>query len=498
MPKRTAIIDLGSRSFTLLIFERSSRFGFTPLREVKTVANVGARLNSDHELPLKDMHELSAIIASFAEIIKSLKVRKTLCIATSAIRDAQNSGEFKSLIAKKTGINIKGIRGELEGKLGAIAAINLLPQYDFVTMDIGGSSTELSLVKNKKIVDCISLNIGTVRLKKMFANQEVGHDEDELATYDYDAATKHIQAITEQIPAHFLGYPLISIGGRARAVCKIIMPKRYLIPVVHGYEFSATELTAIYDKIMRSSRKQILHMNISADRANDISMGVSIFAQITKQLQVSRIITSGVGVREGYFLKDMLRSSNGLFPSNFHIGIRSLEDRFIRDEKLLLSRKKSLTKLFEVLKPIHKIDDQYKKYLLYAISIFQSGLRFNTHKTNEFSSYLVTNSTIYNLSHQERMILFWLIKYSSKKLLKESDYQSKNHQPLEYSEIYWLSFIHMLVVNLIFCNTKEFAFALRGNVLEITEKQKKSSLIIEQMQMQKIDIPSEIQIQINE
>ena len=496
MPKRTAIIDLGSRSFTLLIFERSSRFGFTPLREVKTVANVGARLNSNNELPLKDIHELAAIIASFAEIIKSLKARKTLCIATSAIRDAKNSGEFKNIIAKKTGINIKVISGELEAKLGAIAAINLLPEHDFVTMDIGGASTELSLVKDKKIVDCISLNIGTVRLKKMFTSE--AEISEETGIYDDEEATKHIQAATEQIPAHFLGYPLISIGGSARAVCKIIMPKRYLIPVVHGYEFDVDELTAIYEKIMRSSRKQILHMNISSDRANDITMGMSIFYQIAKQLDISRIITSGVGVREGYFLKDMLRSSNGLFPSNFHIGIRSLEDRFIRDEKLLLNRKKSLTKLFEVLKPIHKIDDKYKKYLLYAISIFQSGLRFNTHKTNEFSSYLVTNSTIYNLSHQERMILFWLIKYSSKKLIKESDYKSKNHQPIEYDEIYWLSFIHMLVINLIFCNTKEFAFSLQGNILEITEKNKNSSLVIEQMQVQKIDIPSEIVTQIKD
>ena len=104
-------------------------------------------------------------------ISNALKSRKIMCVATSALRDAPNSKVFISKVKRELGLNIKVIDGEKEAYYGGVAASNLLHDDTFVTVDIGGGSTEFSFVKNGKIEKSISLDIGTVRIKELYFNK---------------------------------------------------------------------------------------------------------------------------------------------------------------------------------------------------------------------------------------------------------------------------------------------------------------------------------------
>lgn len=489
MAKRTAVIDLGSRSFRLVVFEKTSKFGFSVIKEARASVSMGQNIHKNNGILQKeDFVENISILKQFSHIISSMKIKKVLCVATSIIRNAPNKNEFKNQVFKQTGIKMKVIDGEIEARLGAIAILNLLPIKTFITMDIGGGSTEISLVIDGNIKENISLDMGAVRLRSIFGAKD----------FDKNKVDDYINNLIDKIPKHFYNYPMVAFGGTARTVAKTILPEGYPIPVIHGFEFEFEDLQRQYSAIMSSNEKELVDLKVSFGRLNDIKMGVSIFFNLAKRLNVSHMITSGVGIREGVFLNDLLRNNNGKFPSNFHIGMRNLEDKFISDEKLLKSQKKHITKLFDTLAPIHNIDNKYKKYLGFALSIFQASAIFNMYKTNEYSSYVLTHSTIYELSHRDKIILSVMMIHSSKKLFKQKDYRFKDKDFPSYKIMYWLCFIHMMIINTIFDSQKDFSFELIQNTLKVSCNNSKLDSLIERQLVSKIEVPEELSIEMIE
>ena len=169
MAKITAVIDIGSNSARMAVFKKTSRFGFYLLREEKSKVRISEGAY-EHNGELQDFAIERAInsLREYLLIAKSLKARKILCVATSAVRDAPNKSKFLSRVKKELGLNIKVIDGEKEAFFGGVAVANLLFEKNGVSVDIGGGSNELSLIMNRKVEDTATLNLGTVRLKELF------------------------------------------------------------------------------------------------------------------------------------------------------------------------------------------------------------------------------------------------------------------------------------------------------------------------------------------
>ena len=175
------------------------------------------------EIPMQRAYES---LKSFLNISKSLKSRKIICVATSALRDAPNSNVFISRISKDLGLNIKVIDGEKEAYYGGVAALNLLHEDTFVTVDIGGGSTEFCFVKDGKVEKSISLNIGTVRIKELYFNKN-----------DIEGARKNILDNLKSIFELDIVIPkkVVGIGGSIRALSKIVMSNNdYPLDILHG------------------------------------------------------------------------------------------------------------------------------------------------------------------------------------------------------------------------------------------------------------------------
>ena len=153
MAKITAVIDIGSNSARMAIFKKTSHFGFVLLKEIKSRVRIseGAYENGGNLQDYAIERALNAL-KEFLLIAKNLKVRKILAVATSAVRDAPNKTYFLSRVRSEVGINIKVIDGVKEAFFGAVAATNLLPYKNGITIDIGGGSTEFALIENGKLL----------------------------------------------------------------------------------------------------------------------------------------------------------------------------------------------------------------------------------------------------------------------------------------------------------------------------------------------------------
>ena len=405
MSKVTTIIDIGSNSMRMVVLQKSSRFAFNLINETKSKVKIseGCYENSGNlqEIPMQRAYES---LKSFLNISNALKSRKIICVATSALRDAPNSSVFISRIKKDLGLNIKVIDGEKEAYYGGVAALNLLHDNSFVTIDIGGGSTEFCFVKNGKIEKSISLNIGTVRIKELYFNKD---NIEGARKYILDELKK-ISDLGIEIPKRVVG-----IGGSIRALSKMVMTNNnYPLDILHGYTYCVKEEISLFRKIVEARNNDDLKsLGVKKDRFDTIKEGAFIFKTILDELSIQEVVTSGVGVREGAYLTDLLRNSNHKFPSNFNVSVRSLLDRFQIDEKQSAYFGNNAKKIFDVLKPLHNLDSKYRSLFVIASKLHSIGSTLNFYKSNDNAFDFILNGLNYDFLHTSRVLVAHTIKF---------------------------------------------------------------------------------------
>ncbi len=484
MAKRTAVVDLGSNSVRLVIFEKTSRYAFHILSEYKRKVRLGENAyNNGKILQPEAMKRTENTLAYFKEVALKYKCSKMLIVGTSALRDAPNSKDFIKRVQKNLKLNIRCIDGRTESYLGGLAAINLLSNVkNATTLDIGGGSSELCLIENGKIKDFISLDLGTVRLKELFYDRG-----------KFKELESFLEPVLKSIPKHFKNDKLIAIGGSLRAISSSIMQKNsYPLKTLHEFSYDLEKESSHIKKILNADTNFLLDCGIKKDRFDTIKEGTLIFLKIAQKLGVKEVITSGVGVREGVFLNDIL-PANKKFPANFNASIRSLQDRFLGKEKSKIAR--FAKDIFESLQKMHGLNDEYKNTLITAAKLCNVGCALNFYFANEHGAYFVLNALNYNFSHQQRALIAILIKLNGRKI---------NSYSLDFKELLpensitsWLNFILALAKILAqnHLSEEKINFELSKKTLFISCEK---SLDIPKDELKKIFLPSALSLVLNQ
>ncbi len=465
MAKRTAIIDIGSNSLSLVIYEKSSRYAFHLIEKVRAGVRIGeGAYEQDGMLQVEAMDRAFEALEDFLYVANNVKCRKILCVATSALRDAPNKSLFLSRVRKELGLNIKIIDGEKEAYYGAVAAMNLLqPLESFTTIDIGGGSTELTKVENGKIVDTLSLDIGTVRIKELFTSCDVTSKE--VKTF--------IKKSIAMVPAHFQSSTIVGIGGTIRALSSAIMIKeKYPIKSLHGFEYRIKDYEKLLNRFPGMKKAELRKYEIPSSRYDTIREGSAIFAALITHLGSDYVISSKAGVREGVYLSDILRNSNGKFPHNFNVSIKSLIDRFALNEKNCAYVQRLSLALFDQLESMHHIPLKYRKILGLAAKLSPISKRINIYSNSDNSFYFLLENLNFVFAHEEKVLLSLLLKLSQKEKVRHKEYK-KYAILLPSTEIMeWLHFL-LRLSECINRNRKiqKFSFSLSERELDIVLKE---------------------------
>lgn len=482
MAKITAVIDIGSNSARMAIFEKTSHFGFHLIYETKSKVRISENSyqNNGH-LQKEPINRTISALKDFVHMAKYHKARKIFCVATSAVRDAPNKSELINK-AKEIGINIKVINGEQEAYYGALAALNLLAFDDGITIDIGGGSTECALIQNRKIVDKISLDIGTIRLKELFFDKS-----------DYNGAYKFVSKTLETLPNHFRYKRVLAIGGTTRALSKMILKKtKYPLNTLHGFSYNINEHQSFFETIYTSNQKNLSKIGIKDDRIDSIQGGTLIFHLALKKFEAREVITSGVGVREGVFLNDLLRNNNGIFPKNFNPSVRNVKDRFIGNLKKSKNVKIIMQKLLKVIQNT-EIEPFYN-HLFIASELVDIGTSLNFYEKNQHGSYILFNALNYGLSHSDRLTIATLIKYLNKKIPCELEYEELLPS---FKVLNILNFL-LSISEILSCNTEpnNINFSINDNLATTININANNLSYITQEKLNKLYIPPLFKINI--
>jgi len=471
MAKRTAIIDIGSNSARLVIFEKSSHYGFHLICEQKSKVRIGeGAYEKEGYLQPIGIERAFLALQSFIYTIQKYRVRKTICVATSALRDAPNGKLFVKWIKKELGLDIKIIDGRQEAKFGAIAANNMLPLTDAITIDIGGGSSDMALIENGQIIDTYSLDLGTVRIKELFFDKE--YSLEEINT----RARSFIHEELEKLPSHFRHTLAVGIGGTARTLGKGVMKRSgHPLDKLHAFTYSVKLWQDYFDRIPKSSAKGLKKFGLKKSRYDTIREGTLIFTEILSHIGAEEVISSSVGVREGVFLEQMLRDEGLAFPKDINPSVISILDRFhplIKLEQKNKGKLKIADRLYSVMQDEIKDLKRYRNELKWALKLSYIGEILNVYNSHQTAFYIAIQELNYGFRHEEILLISSLLRMHGKELLYEPLIEEYHQILPNETALRWLSFIYTLTVFLHEnSHAADIDFSYKEKTLTITSDQ---------------------------
>lgn len=482
----TAVIDIGSNSARLVIYQESSEYGFHLICERKSKVRIGeGAYEAGGYLQPVGVQRAYLALKEFMATCEHYPIVKILCVATSALRDAPNGSEFTAWIKQELGLTIEIIDGKKEALFGAIGAQNLLPIQNGITIDIGGGSSDLALIKNSIIIDTYSLNIGTVRLKELFFDKNKPLKE----------ARDFIQKELNALPNHFKSKQAIGIGGTARTLSKGIMKAtNYPLENIHAFSYKLDVHQEYFQNIAEAKPNLLKYLFLPIGRFDTIREGTLIWQEITKHIEAKKVITSGVGVREGVFLHNFLKNDNLRFPSNINPSIQSMLDRFENHHIDTDKRKENCEKLFNLLLPSQRKKKKYLAELLYAIELSSIGYKLNIYQSYQHTFYMTMQEFNYGITHKELLLTAMILRFGGKGLSKKEIFNQYKELLPKRPILEILSFIYTIITTLYDQSAiKDFDFKLERDILEIIAE---GSLYLAEEQLNEIERPERLRLKI--
>jgi exopolyphosphatase/guanosine-5'-triphosphate,3'-diphosphate pyrophosphatase len=302
--RRRAIIDIGSNSVRLVIYDGPARAPFLLFNE-KVSAGLGAALSETGRIDDIAMERGLEALARFALLAQEMDVVETRCIATAAVREASNGQEFVSRARTHAGLDVEILSGESEGRAAGFGVISAIPDADGIVADLGGGSLELARVSKGNVHEVVSLPLGVLRLAAIRAGGK-------------GALTKYVARALKQAGWANVdkGVPLYLVGGSWRALAHLDMELvQYPLPVIHQYEMPGTRaatLARVTATIGKARVKKI--PAISGSRLSALGPAAALLRVLVRQLGSSSLVVSAHGLREGLLYEGLSEDERHVDP----------------------------------------------------------------------------------------------------------------------------------------------------------------------------------------
>lgn len=319
-PHRVGVIDMGSNSVRMVVFDRATRSPAIFYNE-KVLCGLGETLATDGRLSAKGREQASAALERFKALAGRMKLGAMDVIATAAVRDAEDGADFVAEIEQRVGLKIRVASGADEARLSAQGVLLGDPEADGVAADMGGASLELARVRGGEVSDEVTTALGPLRLSAV-ATQ---------GWRKFDAfVDKQIEAQLKERPSLRRPEALYALGGSWRALVKAHMRKTdYPLKVLHGFTLdpeSAYRLAVWGSKLDAAALRELAE--VSERRARVTPLAARVLARLIKRSEPRRVTLSAFGLREGALWEHMperLRREDPLLDA-----ARSLERRSAR------------------------------------------------------------------------------------------------------------------------------------------------------------------------
>jgi len=283
--KKYAAIDIGSNAVRLLIANVIEEKGKEPKFKKSSLVRVPIRLGQDSfttgVISEENISKMKDTMNAFRLLMKSNEVIKYMACATSALREASNGVELVKAIKVASEIDIEIIDGKKEAAI--IASTDLKTFIDqnsnYLYVDVGGGSTELTIFSNGRIVNSKSFKVGTVRL--------LNNTNDELIKWG------EIKDWIQKNTKNFYKVIMIGSGGNINKIHRLSgktedKPLSYIFLNAQYHFFNAM-----------SYSERVTEIGLNPDRADVIIPALKIYLKAMKWAGAKKMYVPKIGLSDG-------------------------------------------------------------------------------------------------------------------------------------------------------------------------------------------------------
>ncbi|MEG1002616.1 Ppx/GppA phosphatase family protein [Clostridium sp.] len=396
--KRIGVIEIGANSVTLTLNEVEEDGYFRPIDELNTSIRLCQDLVDGTEISEEKLNITLSTLRVFKSMCQVSGAEKIIAIATESFRSASNSDSLISLIKAELGIDITILNIEKEIYYNFLGVSNTIYFNNSLIVDIEGTATHLAWVKDGEIVKYHSLPAGTLNLTTEY---NLG---DRILREDLEAAVSNILELLNDCPwlKECKFDSIIGVGGTIKCLGQLDrIRKRYPFGVAHNYTLNDIDVHDIYNLLKCKSLKQRKMVDgLPRERADIIVAGLCIFQNILTYTNTSDVITSSRGLREG-IMYEYVDTKYGYDKDMLSFSIEGIINKLNINRNHAKHVYLIAQKLYEELRPLHKLDSRCPRILRTASLLHDCGISIDYYNHHKHSFYVILNSCINGLTHKE-------------------------------------------------------------------------------------------------
>jgi exopolyphosphatase / guanosine-5'-triphosphate,3'-diphosphate pyrophosphatase len=427
---KLAVLDIGTNSIHMVLAEIEPDFSYKILDRFKDVTRLGDGTFRTHRLPDAAMRRGLEVIKTQVTLARNKGYKRIKAVATSAVREATNGGEFLKAVSKKTGLPVRVVTGQEEARLiylGVRHSMELSEQPALI-VDIGGGSVELIAGNRDAMVQGESLKLGAIRLKDLHLHRDPP-PESVMEKLQHAIETE-IAAALQRLKVKEFG-KIIGTSGMISNLAEVIHLRRTgrPVPQLNLATIELKEIEQTEELLKKTSlRERLTIPGLDPKRADLLLPVVMVLRTLLQQVGHETVTIGDKAIREGIIYDFIQRHQEGIraeqeIPNVRRRTILNLAQRCRYPQAHSHHVAKLAVQLFDQTAALHKLGEREREWLEYAALLHDIGYLINARQHHKHAYYLITNSDLDGLTSEEIEIVANITRYH-RRALPETKHKS--------------------------------------------------------------------------
>jgi exopolyphosphatase / guanosine-5'-triphosphate,3'-diphosphate pyrophosphatase len=298
MSETLALVDLGSNAARFIAAHLIPGVEFRVLREERAQTRLAGGPRG--RLSPAAVDETVAAVSVFLRRVRDLPDLRVQAIATSAVREAPNSGVLLEALYQREDLEVKILSPDEEGRLAALAACWTLPLANALVFDLGGGSLQLVRVRDGEIAPLGSFPLGAVRTTDRFLRHDPPRPI-EVATLRGEVWRNLLPVIERPEPET----TLVAVGGTARTLARVHREAGLASrSTIHGLRLARGDLNMIHEQMLGFASSERHLPGLKPERADILPAGLVVIEEVMALTGSPAVTVCDRSVRHGFLIQE--------------------------------------------------------------------------------------------------------------------------------------------------------------------------------------------------
>ncbi|BFU96606.1 MAG: putative Exopolyphosphatase [Nitrospira sp.] len=420
---KLAVIDIGTNSIHMVLAEVQPDGNYKIVDRFKNMARLGDGMFESQRLSDEAIARGLEVLRQLVTLARNKGYDRIVAVATSAVREAKNGGDFIDLVTEQLRLTIRVVSGNEEARLIFFAVKNSVPmgEQPVLAVDVGGGSVELMVGNRDQLLHVKSLKLGAIRLADQFLKR-TPPSEGMLRALE-DVVTERLKGALDSFKTKRFD-SFIATSGMAGNLAEVIHLKKTgrPLPQLNLATVSLKDIKEIEQELRRSTIKERLTIaGLDSKRVDTLFPAAIVLRRVMELTERDEMVLCDKAIREGVIYDFVVRHKERLkaeaeIPDLRRRNVMAFARRCQAPEAHSLHVAGLALRLFDQTKRLHGLGQAERDWLEYAAILHDVGYLINERQHHKHAYYLITHSGLGGLSADELQIIANVARYHRRAL----------------------------------------------------------------------------------